>query len=200
MIQDQIEITQLILKWGCFRDQGLWQELLSTFHTEGTIEVSWYKGCFDGFVTASKEMAKNKNFSKHLIYPPALKINGDKATSETNVIIMARGKTGPLEVDITSYARFYDLVEKRDGIWRVLKRSTIYEKDRIDSVRPSFLFWIGSLMMNFKKYPAAYRYLAFGLEKQGYKIIPDIPIDGSSEANQIYEKGEKWLVSQYPKN
>lgn len=195
MLQDEIEIARLIVNWGFFRDQGRWQELLDTFHAEGTIAVSWYRGSFDGFVKASEKMAQNNVASKHLIFPPRIAIRGHKAISEANAVIMARAKIGPLEIDVTSYARFHDLAEKRDGQWRILKRTAIYEKDRLDSVRPSLLFWLASLFMNFKQYPEAYRHLAYGLERQGYKIMPDIPVDGSMEASQIYENAEKWLVT-----
>ncbi len=193
MANDHILISQLMLKWGRARDQSMWESLLDTFHPEGTIEVSWFKGPFDGFVQASKKMAENKSKVKHMIGLPIVSINGNRAVSETSIVIMARGRTGPVDIDITSYARFYDLLENRGDGWRILKRVTIYEKDRIDSVGPSFLFWVGSLFINFDKYPSAYKHLAYGLEKSGYSIVEDLAVDGTVKVAKIYQQGQEWL-------
>jgi hypothetical protein len=32
--------------------------------------------------------------------------------------------------------RFFDLLEKRDGVWRIIKPTVVNEKDRIDPVDP----------------------------------------------------------------
>lgn len=192
---NKLEIEQLILRWGHLRDNGSWDELSELFHNEGTIEVTWYKGNFKGFMSASDEMKKKGGQSKHLISTPIVDIKGDRAISETNIIIMVRAKTNGLEVDVTTYARFYDLLEKRNGVWRILKRITIYEKDRMDSVQPSLLFWFGSLFMNLKKFPEAYKYLAFVLDKNGYSIMPNIPVHDSDEVKIIYSEGKEWLNS-----
>ncbi len=63
MLEDQIEITQLILKWGYFRDQCLWKDLLNTFHSEGTIAVRLkeiYLGTTPKFIAAYRFYEKNK--------------------------------------------------------------------------------------------------------------------------------------------
>ncbi len=193
-MQDQNEISQLILRWGFYRDKGLWQELAKCFHSDGTIDVSWYSGSFKGFVDASKKMAEKGNFSKHLISAPIINIKNNKAISEANVTIMARGKIGPIEADLTSYARFYDLLEKRNGTWKVVKRITIYEKDRLDSVFPSLLFWLGVSRNKYKSFPDAYRFLAYSLKRQGFNVALDLPTDNSPKAKEIYEQGNKWLL------
>ena len=40
--------------------------------------------------------------------------------------------------DYTGYARFYDLLEQRDGVWRIQEWNCIYDKDRLDPVVPSW--------------------------------------------------------------
>jgi len=40
------------------------------------------------------------------------------------------------EVDLQSWMRFFDLLERRDGGWRIVKRTAVYEKDRLDPVDP----------------------------------------------------------------
>ena len=120
-------------------------------------------------------------------------MNAKRAVSEANVTLFIRGGNGPFELDITTYARFYDLIEKRDRVWRILKRTAIYEKDRMDSVRPSFLFWIASLFINVKKYPKACQFTGLALEKAGYEFKRNIVEDKSQELELLYKEGDEWL-------
>jgi len=98
-----------------------------------------------------------------------------------------------METDLTAYARLYDLLEKREAVWRILKRTAIYEKDRMDSVKPSLLFWIASLFINLKKYPKACRFMGFGLEKAGLELKNNIIQDNSEELKLLYKEGDDWL-------
>jgi hypothetical protein len=40
------------------------------------------------------------------------------------------------EFDLQSWLRFFDLLEKRDNVWRIVKRTAVYEKDRLEPVDP----------------------------------------------------------------
>src|SRR5882757_8723259 len=53
---------------------------------------------------------------------------------ETDVLILIREFIDATLFDYTSYARFYDLLEKRAGIWRIVEWNCIYDKDRLDPV------------------------------------------------------------------
>src|SRR5262249_32315495 len=45
-IADRQACADLVQKWGLARDQGRWDELLATFHPDGVIAVSWFRGRF----------------------------------------------------------------------------------------------------------------------------------------------------------
>ena len=81
-------------------------------------------------------MAAKESQAKHIVAQPFVQINGKRAVSEASLILLVRGGNGHLEIDLTTYARFYDLLEKREGGWRIIKRTAIYEKDRMDCVQP----------------------------------------------------------------
>ncbi len=192
-ISDRVAISELINVWAYHRDRGNWDQLRDTFWPEGTISLSWFDGPFEQFVDSSREMAEKGSQAKHIVAQPFIKINGNRAVSEANVTLLARAGDGHLEIDLTTYARFYDLLEKREGVWRILKRTAIYEKDRIDCVRPSLLFWIASLFINLKKYPKACRFTGFALEKAGYEVAKNIVEDHSEELKLLNEEGDDWL-------
>lgn len=177
-----------------FRDEGRWEDLRQLFAPKGTISVSWYHGSIDGFIAASKEMSRNSNaLTKHWIGVPRITVCGERALSETDVAIMARSKIGPVEADVTSYARFFDRFEKgSDGVWRILSRTAIYEKDRIDPVAPSILFSLLYRFANFDKYPPQYKHLGYGLERAGFKLSGNIIVAYSAEERAMKQEAVRW--------
>ena len=63
-------------------------------------------------------------------------INGTRAVAETDAMVLIREFIDGHLFDYCCQLRFYDLLEKRDGVWRLVKASCIYEKDRLDPVVP----------------------------------------------------------------
>ena len=191
-IYDKFEIAELINNWGFYRDQGKWDQLLNTFHEDGTISISWFDGPFKNFVSLSSQMAqKDTSTLKHYIGTPMIQVNGYRAISEVNISILVRAKTPEGDIDNTSYARFYDFVEKRNGKWKILKRVGIYEKDRLDPVRQSYLeerFFKG-----LEEFPPELQFLAGALKKVGKTILSSVILDKSKALEALYKEGESWL-------
>lgn len=186
------EIAELVNNWAFFRDQGKWDDLLATFHRDGTISISWIDGPFATFVAASKVAAGNENLTlKHYIGVPKIEVNGNRATSEVNATIMLRAKLDTGEVDVTSYARFFDLVEKRNGTWKISKRTGIYERDRAEPVDKPAL--PDAFFQGLDAFPVELRFLGSTLGKFGVNMSPTTVVDKSSQADKLYTDGAAWL-------
>src|SRR6202040_3997229 len=118
-MSSSVAIAELINEWVFFRDQERWDDLLGAFNEDGFISLSWFRGPYPAFVAASQQMAQRRSaIVKHHIGVPKTRINGNRALSETSVIIRLRVKSAGGDVDTTSYARFYDQLERRDGTWK----------------------------------------------------------------------------------
>jgi hypothetical protein len=186
------EIAALINAWAFYRDRESWEALLDTFHAGGTISISWFDGPHAAFVAASKELAARSDaILKHHLGVPMIRVRGSRALSEVDVTIMVRARTPIGQVDSTSYARFYDRLEKRADIWKLSKRTAVYEKDRVDPVsRPSLPepFFEG-----LDRFPAEVRFLAASLERVGQKLSERLVLDKSPEMRALYSEGETWL-------
>jgi SnoaL-like domain len=193
----ELEKQQIAEKIAAFawRDQERWGELRALFTGDGEISVSWYSGSIDGFIEASTKMASaSKTITKHRIDHPRISISNDKALAETDVTILSRASVGPLEVDLTCYASFFDkLVRTADGHWLIQSRTAIYEKDRLDSVGPSLLFWIVNRLANYSKYPKELRHLAYGLERNGERLAPGLVMRASAEEKRLKSEALHWL-------
>ena len=191
--QDKQQVQEAVGSFA-WRDQSRWEELRSTFATDGMISVSWYSGHIDGFIQASQAMtSKGRATTKHLIGIPRISVHETRALAETDVIIMIRAQAGPIDVDITSHARFFDRLVIENGHWKILSRNAIYEKDRIDAVSPSLLFWLASFFLNYKRYPQALRHLAMGLQRAGYPLIPDVITAGTHGEEKLKADALMWL-------
>jgi hypothetical protein len=193
MYQDRSDISQLILRWGYYRDHGMWEPLSQTFHPGGTIQVTWYVGVFDGFVEASRLMAQRGVNSRHVMKPSLIDVVAERAIAITPVSIVGRAVARGVEVDLTSDAQFLDFLEKKSGEWRISRRICIYQKDRMDSVQPSLKFWFMSLLMPTEKFDPAYKHLGMVLGRAGYEIQPGQIVDNTDACRQLCQQARAWL-------
>jgi hypothetical protein len=189
-LEDKYACAELIQAWGLYRDQRRWPELLSTFHPEGEIAVSWFRGPFPEFV----EQCKRGGPSKHLMSPAVVRVAGERALAETSIVILVRQMIEGLAVDMTSRARFLDRLERRDGAWRILERAAIYEQDRLDPVEPSTAFGMVMRASSAADYPEPYRYMALRLASSGRSLAEPVHHDGSTATRELYARYEAWLA------
>src|SRR5689334_5664098 len=186
-LADKQACAEVIQTWGLARDRGRWAELLATFAPEGEIAVSWFRGPFTDFVEKCRQSFAAGMRSKHLIWPPIVRTNGGRAVAETNIAILVRQSIDGILVDLTSYGRFFDRLERRDR-WVIVERAAIYEQDRLDPVQPSAAF--DAMMQNadVAKFPPAYRYMAFRVLAAGRPLAAPIYCDGMVETDALYAR------------
>ena len=192
-LDDKYACAELIQSWGFYRDQGRWPELLATFVPEGQISVSWFSGEFPEFVDRCRRAFEAGQRSKHQIFPSVVRVAGVRAMAETNIVILVRQKIGGVLADMTSYARFLDRLEHATDRWRIVERTAIYERDRLDPVEPSESFDRLFSASDLSIYPEAYRYMAARLAAAGRALAPVVYRDGSPHTAQLYLRYQAWL-------
>ncbi|MGY2799486.1 hypothetical protein ACVWV0_003662 [Ewingella americana] len=186
-LQDRQDIADLMTGW-IHRDLAEWDQLLELFHDDGIIEVTWFEGLFGEFVKGSQKMGNSGFSTKHVIGSPVITFNGDRAIVETNAIII--GENASLGLGCNGHNRFYDLVEKRDGVWRIVKRQSIYDMG-------NFNFPVGVVDIDqatVAKYPREYAALAYLLEKSGFPVKRVFATKFSQQEQEMKAKGKQWLA------
>lgn len=186
-LQDRQDIADLMTGW-IHRDLAEWDQLLELFHDDGIIEVTWFEGLFGEFVKGSQKMGNSGFSTKHVIGSPVITFNGDRAIVETNAIII--GENASLGLGCNGHNRFYDLVEKRDGVWRIVKRQSIYDMG-------NFTFPVGVVDIDqttVAKYPREYAALAYLLEKSGFPVKRVFATKFSQQEREMKAKGKQWLA------
>jgi hypothetical protein len=186
--EDRTQITDLITGW-MHRDLGEWDQLRNLFHPGGTIEVTWFEGPFDEFVAASTRMGASDLRTKHLIGTPVVTFNGNKAIVETNAVIVADNVR--LDLGCETHNRFYDLAEKRNGIWKLVRRQSVY--DMATFTFPNGLVPIEKEVAT--KYPREYAALAYLLEKSGFPVGRVFGTRGSELERNMKAQAHRWLAA-----
>ena len=125
-LDDRQQITDLLTGW-MHRDLGEWEQLRNLFHPDGTIEITWFEGLASDFVEGSMRMGASDVRTKHLIGTPVVTFNANatRAIVETNAMIIAEHVK--LNLGCIGHNRFYDMAEKRDGVWKLFHRQSIYD-------------------------------------------------------------------------
>ena len=160
---------------------------------DGRIAISWFSGSFTEFVDRCRKSFDAGQRSKHHIFPSVVRVAGERAMAETNIVIHVRQKIDGVPVDMTSYARFLDRLERRDGRWAIVERTAIYERDRLDPVEPSDAFGKLFTATDLSIYPEAYRYMAARLVAAGRELAPVVYRDGLPDTDQLYARYDAWL-------
>jgi hypothetical protein len=192
-LEDKLACADVIQTWGYCRDQGRWPGLLATFTPDGIITVSWFTGPFPQFVERCKAGFAAGQRSKHHLLPSTVRLGGERAVAETNVIIYVRQGIGGVPVDMTSHGRFLDRLERRGGRWAIRERVAIYERDRLDPVEPSEAFDELFKKADYASYPEQYRYMAARLAAVNRPLAPVVHRDGGPETEALYARYEAWL-------
>ena len=136
---DRNEIKDVLSVVNYARDAGLWEAWRDCYHADATLTTSWFSGSRDEFVEAAKKMkiARHPGESqKHTVTNPWVRLAGARAVAEHDLILYQRRIIDGVELDFTTWSRVLALLEKRDGAWRIWKRTNIYEKDRMDPYKP----------------------------------------------------------------
>lgn len=187
-IEDRLAIADLMTGW-MHRDLGEWDQLRGLFHSDGTIEITWFDGPAGEFVDASQKMGASDFRTKHLITSPVITFNGDRALVETNAMIV--GENTGLNLGCNAHNRFWDRVEKRDGVWGIVRRQSVYDNS-------SFTFPTGIVDIDpdtVARYPREYAALAYLLDKSGFPVARVFPTKGSDLERGMKADGRAWLNS-----
>jgi SnoaL-like domain len=188
VLEDRQCIADLMTGW-IYRDLAEWDQLRELFHPDGTIEITWFEGLASDFIDGSMRMGKSDLRTKHFVGAPVVTFRGNKALVETNAAVI--GEHVPLNLGCTAHARFYDQVEKRNGVWKIVKRQSIYDLGYFNF--PQGVVEVDRELVS--KYPREYAALAYLLEKSGFPVRRVFATHGSDLERTMKANGHAWLAA-----
>ena len=158
---DKPQIRELVDNWAIFSDSGDWEGFARCWHPDGFMCATWFQAPCADFIAARRKGFDNGVSIIHFHGGFTCEVAGKRAVSQTKMTISQRAEVEGVLVDVTCTGRFYDLHEKREGRWGMVRRQPIYEKDRIDAVDPAAILKLDSDLL--QQFPAGYRHLALSL-------------------------------------
>ena len=189
---DRAAITQVVQDWGLSRDDGRWDQLRACYTSDAVMHTTWFVGSAAEFVERSIAATRAGARVQHFIGAATIALANDKAVAETRVMLMVRGQLDGVEVDVTCWGRFHDRFVKRDGLWRILKRVPVYEKDRLDPVDPAARLTLDAAVLAL--HPDGCRHLVYMQSRNGASIVPDVAVPGSVVLSRLEAESAAWLA------
>ncbi|GAA3289421.1 nuclear transport factor 2 family protein [Streptomyces cinereospinus] len=192
--RDVLEIRQVVENWAVWRDSGAWEKFASVWHDDGYMSATWFQGSARDFIDASRQGFANGVRVSHFLGGTAVEVTGTRAVSQTKMTITQRVDLEGVEVDVVCTGRFYDFMERRNGVWAIVRRQPIYEQDRLQAVDPSASVELDQTLL--AKFPVGYRYLAYVQTANGMQVAQgeaELPGLVGAAVERLYDEGRAWL-------
>jgi len=197
LLADEMQVCNVRRHWAFRLDLHELDALRECFHPGASVTVSWFSGPIETFIERTKGLfaaRKPEEHRKHWLGNMRAEVAGTRAVLETDVQIIIREYIGEALYDCVSYARFYDLMEKRDGVWRIGEWQTIYDKDRVDPVVPAAdpaPFYAQAV---FKGADSGFAFMKLRQAMKGRTVPASIVIAGTDAEAKLRQRGARWLA------
>jgi hypothetical protein len=188
---DRLAIRDLVENWAVWRDAGDWERFRTVWHDDGRMMATWFQGSADDFIRVSREGFERGVSILHFLGGTAIDLAGDRAIAQTKMTISQRAEVDGVLCDVVCTGRFYDFLERREGVWGIVLRQPIYEKDRLDPVDPSASLRLDGALLD--RFPVGYRHLAYAQTRIGFEVKRDMPGLKGPEVEALYARGAEWL-------
>jgi hypothetical protein len=199
-VLDKFEIIEVAISSLRCRDAGDWQGLMECFHPDSRITTSWFNGAASEFAEQSRAMTAGQppgDTQRHAMSNPRVTLRGNRALCEYYVILYQGRTMDGCEFDFQTWSVSVDQFEKRDGSWRIVKRSNIYEKDRMDPHVPGSVPRSYFDSLDLSCYPAAIRYHCYRNERASGRVPNNLILKGSPEEKKARAEAAAWLEGKW---
>lgn len=175
------EVTQLVLRERQSRDRGWYERMADCFAEDSVVDMSWFTGSGAEFVSRSRDMSKSGwgGHSGHRLSPPAVRVRGDRALAELPLAIEFRITFDGVEADLISYCRSQYRAQRTDGTWRIVRITSIYERDTLFPAVPGTRLDLDP--QEFAGFRQSYRCLAWYQSRLGIDLRSDLLGDDRPE-------------------
>jgi SnoaL-like domain len=191
---DRLRIREVVQNWALWRDAGDWERFRTVWHPGARMMATWFQGSADRFIEVSREGWDKGVSILHFLGGSAIDISGERAIAQTKMTISQRAAVDGVICDVLCTGRFYDFFERRAGVWAIMLRQPIYEKDRLDPVGPAADLRLDAAVL--AAFPEGYRHLAYLQTKIGYTVKRDMPWLKGPEVERLYASGAAWLAGK----
>lgn len=192
---DSQAVSQLILRERQTRDRGWYDDMAACFTADATIAMSWFTGFATDFIATTRARTVDGVWGRHRLAPPIVRVQDDRAWAEVPLAIEFAIDINGDAGDLISYCRSQYRAQRTSQGWRIVRITSIYERD---SITPS----IPGLPLNldpaaFTRFRPSYRCLAWYFDQQGTPLPDDLLGDDRPEpVADEYLQEHRWLANE----
>jgi len=194
LMLDKMALHELVQNYCRAVDRRDYALLESVYHPDSIDDHSpMFKGSGPEFVRWVPSSVERFELTQHVIVSASFVVDGTIAEGECFIVAYHLRKQEPQRETI-AHGRYLDRYEKRDGVWRIARRSVIYEKDRIDPVDPGAKISLDPALL--ARFPEGYRHLAYLQTKNGARVNPNLPTARGEALEKLLAEAKAWLAAQ----
>lgn len=141
---DREEIRDVMARYARGVDRGDWDLVREVYHADAHDDHGDYKGDVEGFIAFARERTGGLLQAMHFLGNCLIEF-ADADTAIVETYFMTAHTLGPEgqkaygagdgsePMQLSSYGRYADRVERRDGTWRIADRIVIFETNRVQA-------------------------------------------------------------------
>ena len=136
--QDQkTSIVDMIVRERIARDGGRWDEMLSYWHPESIVEVSWFEGSGVEFVEQTKKTIRPDSINFHQISPAAVTIDGVRAIIDMPCVLQNFSQLDGIDVNQTGHTHLLWRARLTGDQWLIAGLRAYYMRDTLTACNPA---------------------------------------------------------------
>ena len=124
---DRLDIQDCIARLARGEDRRSADLISGSFSPDAVIDMGVFKGSFDEYLSWVVPGDPSLPVTVHSLGQSVIELKGESALAETLVNSYHRVNTGEEERDTAIGGRYLDRLEKRDGQWRIVERTLLYD-------------------------------------------------------------------------
>ena len=192
-LADRLEVADLVQRERAARDAGQWDDMARCWHSQSSVDVSWYQGDGAGFVAGSRRNARSGRVSLHQLTPSVVRVAGNRSIAETPCELLSFVPVETVDMCMTGVVRLLWRAQRQDERWLIAGLRMIYIRDYLIPCDPSHVPLIEQAEL--ATYRPSYRYLSYVLARSPNHARDDLPGIDRPEGVEAMRAGEAlWLA------
>ena len=190
---EKARVAELVQAERAARDQGQWARMLTCYHADSQVSISWVEASGPEFVAMSERAFATGVRHLHVMSPTLVRLNGGRALAETGCVILLNGTIGGVPVTVASHSRLFVRAERGETVWGIRRLGAVYFQDAATAQIPGATVPVDEARL--ATYRSSYRFLSYVLEEAGKTARPDrAGVDRPDLIEALHKADEDWLM------
>jgi ketosteroid isomerase-like protein len=143
VVESKLAVTDVIHACAYANDRRDMQRLLDCYWPDATAKYGGYEGSAAGFYEFARPIIEGCKFAAHHISNVVVEVDGDRAMAQSYYFAHHRraAQAGDGEEDAFFEGRYLDLLERRGGVWKIVRRRGLADHSAVMPATTPYADW-----------------------------------------------------------